>query len=84
MKGEDLLVRDGDGWIEHGTNASADMLHQFLQLQEHLEKQAKEYQNYEQGRQQVIQSTKIIILLYSRITLDTTKSATVPARHQPT
>jgi hypothetical protein len=45
-------VRDGDGWIEHETNASPDMLHQFLQLQEHLEKQAREHQNSEPGRQQ--------------------------------
>jgi hypothetical protein len=40
-------VRDGDGWIENGTNASPDLLHQFLQMQDRLEKDAREHRNYE-------------------------------------
>ncbi|MDY7023490.1 MAG: hypothetical protein SWJ54_19405 [Cyanobacteriota bacterium] len=45
-------IRDGDGWIENGTNASPDLLHQFLQMQDRLEKEAREHQNSQQSRQQ--------------------------------
>lgn len=47
-------VRDGDGWIENGSNVSPDMLHQFLQMQDRLENVAREHTNLERGQQQII------------------------------
>ncbi len=44
-------VRDGDGWIDNGTNASADMLHEFLRQQDRLEKEAREQLNSERARE---------------------------------
>ncbi|NEQ77831.1 MAG: hypothetical protein F6K23_35330 [Okeania sp. SIO2C9] len=46
-------VRDGDGWIDSGSNASADMLHEFLRLQDRLEKEAREKMNSNRGREQL-------------------------------
>lgn len=46
-------VRDGDGWIENGTNASPDMLHQFLRMQDRLEKEAREQMNSDRSREQI-------------------------------
>ncbi|MEB3281247.1 MAG: hypothetical protein VKK42_20215 [Lyngbya sp.] len=48
------LDDDGDGWIENESNASPDMLHQFLQMQDRLENVAREHTNSERGRQQII------------------------------
>ncbi|NET11739.1 MAG: hypothetical protein F6K08_02240 [Okeania sp. SIO1H6] len=40
-------VRDGDGWIDNGSNASADMLHEFLRVQDNLEAEAQKRQHLE-------------------------------------